>query len=173
MIMGGGIATAILLLVLLPLLLKTCTERKGAKRALWSCLLMSVVLFAYGGLLGGMIRWQNVVIPAHYHGSIVGVTLAFMGIAYLYLPKFGYRDVASWRMAYWQPIVYAGGQIMHISGLAWSGGYGVLRKTPGGMADLSSDVKAALGFMGAGGLLAIIGGLMFVVIMILAVRKKN
>lgn len=173
MIMGGGIAPGILLLVLLPLLLKTRTERKGGKRALWSSLLMSLLLFGYGGLLGGMIQGQNVVIPAHYHGSIVGVTLAFMGVAYLLLPRFGYREVSGWRTSFWQPIVYGGGQILHISGLAWSGGYGVLRKTPGGMANLSPDVKAALGLMGAGGLLAIIGGLMFVVVVILAVKKPK
>jgi hypothetical protein len=173
MIMGGGIAPAILLLVLLPVLAKTRAARMGAQRALWSSLLMSLLLFGYGGLLGGMIQGQNVVIPAHYHGSIVGVTLAFMGVAYLLLPRFGYREVSSWRTAFWQPIVYGGGQILHISGLAWSGGYGVLRKTPGGMANLSPDVKAALGLMGAGGLLAIIGGLMFVIVVILAVKKPK
>lgn len=171
MIIGNGIAPALLGLILIPILWNSRAMRKSSQRALWSVLLMSVILFLYGGILATMIRGQNVVIPAHYHGSIVGVTIAFMGIAYMWLPKFGYRDVSSWRMAYWQPIVYGAGQLMHISGLAWSGGYGVLRKTPGGMADLAPSVKAALGFMGAGGLIAIISGLMFVIVVIKSVRR--
>lgn len=172
MILAGGFAPGLLALMLLPLLWKTRGERKGVARALWSCLLMSVALFLYGGLLGGMIRDQNVVIPAHYHGSIVGVTLGFMGAAYLLLPRLGYTDVAGWRMAYWQPIVYGLGQALHISGLGWSGGYGVLRKTPGGMDALPMDVKMAMGFMGLGGLIAIIGGLLFVVVMAKAMLRK-
>lgn len=164
MIAGNGIAPTILALWIVPGLITFRNARHGEKRALWSAATMSILLFIYGGVLGALITGQNVVIPAHYHGSIVGVTLAFMGVAYLLLPEFGYRNVSGWRLAYWQPIVYGVGQIMHISGLAWSGGYGVLRKTPGGLEALAPSVKAAMGFMGLGGLLAIIGGFMFVVV---------
>lgn len=169
----NGIAPAVFLLLLLKPLWSSRAERKGNNRALWSSLVMSVLLFIYGGALGLMIEGQNVVIPAHYHGSIVGITLAFMGVAYLLFPKLSYKEVAGWRLAYWQPIVYGVGQIMHISGLAYSGGYGVLRKTPGGMENLEPAVKAALGFMGLGGLIAIIGGFMFVIVAAKAVWKKN
>lgn len=172
MIVVGGIAPAVLAFRLAPKLWATRALRQSGQKALWSSLLMSVVLFIYGGLLGCAIQGQNVVIPAHYHGSIVGVTLAFMGAAYWLLPQFGYRDVSGWRMTFWQPIVYGGGQLMHISGLAWSGGYGVLRKTPGGMENLPVDVKAAMGFMGLGGLIAIIGGFMFVIVVGKALLKK-
>lgn len=173
MIIAGGIAPVLLSLYLIPALIASRKIRKGAQRALWSSLVMSVLLFMYGGILAEFIRGQNVVIPAHYHGSIVGVTLGFMGAAYLFLPVFGYKDVSSWRMAYWQPIIYGGGQLMHISGLAWSGGYGVLRKTPGGMDGLSTSVKAAMGFMGLGGLIAIIGGFMFVIVVWKAISIKR
>lgn len=172
MIAGGGIAASIMGLCLLPLMWSQRGQRKGENRALLSTLFMSVLLFLYGGVLAGMIQGQNVVIPAHYHGSIVGVTLGFMALAYLLLPRFGYRPVAGMKLAFWQPIVYGGGQLLHISGLAWSGGYGVLRKTPGGFAEVSAGVKAAMGLMGAGGLLAIIGGLMFVLVVIKSVRNK-
>ena len=129
-------------------------------------------LFLYGGLLGLLITGQNVVIPAHYHGSIVGITLAFMGYAYLMLPQFGYRAVAHMRTAYWQPIIYGVGQVMHVSGLAYSGGYGVLRKTAGGVGELAPNIKIALGFMGLGGVLAIAGGLMFVIVVAKALTAK-
>lgn len=173
MIMAGGIAPTILSLFIIPVLWQKRAERKGGQRAIWSVLFMSLLLFIYGGLLGGLIQDQNVVIPAHYHGSIVGVTLAFMGISYLLLPRFGYKNVAGWKLAYWQPIIYGVGQIIHISGLAYSGGYGaVQRKTPcGEMLPLAGDIKAAMGFMGLGGVLAIIGGLMFVVVVWRAVRR--
>ena len=145
-----------------------------ATRAYTSTLVASLVLFGAGGVLGLMITGQNVTIPAHYHGAIVGITLALMGYAYALLPRYGYASVAHTRLAFWQPIVYGIGQLMHIGGLAYSGGYGVLRKTPAGeMAHMAPDVKAALGFMGMGGLLAIIGGILFVVVMVRALKNKH
>ena len=132
----------------------------------------SVVLFASGGVLGFMIEGVNVVIPAHYHGSIVGVTLAFMGMSFLLLPVFGYRaPQGKWANA--QPIIYASGQMMHIIGLAWSGGYGVQRKTAGAAQGLDSLAqKAGMGLMGLGGLVAIIGGIVFLVIVLRSIYRK-
>ena len=149
---------------------KTRQRVNASNRAYASSLVASIVLFAFGGALGLMIAGQNVIIPAHYHGAIVAVTLSLVGLAYAMLPQFGYQSVAGTRLAFWQPIIYGVGQLMHVGGLAYSGGYGVLRKTAGGFADMSPDVKAALGVMGMGGLLAIIGGFMFVVVMLRARR---
>lgn len=164
MMVAGGIGPFIVALSVLPRL------QNIGKNACTSSLVMSLLLFGYGGVLGLMIHGQNVTIPAHYHGSIVGVTLAFGGIAYFFLPRFGYRDVSRTRLAFWQPIVYGTGQIMHISGLAWSGGYGVLRKTPGA---LEGSAKAAMGLMGGGGFIAIIGGLMLVIAVWRSVRPAR
>src|SRR5690606_38075985 len=129
-------------------------------------LVMSVILFLFGGMIGGMIREENVVVPAHYHGSIVGITLAFMGLTYWLLPLFGYKNMSGTKLAYWQPIICGIGQIMHVAGLGWSGGYGVLRKTPGGLAGAPVEVKIAMGIMEWGGLLAVIGGVMFLVVVV-------
>ncbi len=171
MILCNGIAPTILALWILPGILTFHRFRLGENRALWSCVLMSFTLFIYGNILGAFIAGENVIIPAHYHGTIVGITLAFMGYAYMMLPRFGYKPVTHTKLAYWQPIIYGVGQIMHVSGLAYSGGYGVLRKTVGGVSELAPNVKAALGIMGLGGLLAIIGGLMFVVVVAKSIRK--
>ena len=137
------------------------------QRPLRAALLASLLLFTVGGILGFLIQGVNVVIPAHYHGSIVGVTLAFMGMAYLLLPKLGFQ-APSGRMASWQPWVYGIGQLMHITGLAISGGYGnIQRKTAGAAQGLDNLPEiAGMGLMGLGGLIAIIGGLMFVVVML-------
>ncbi|MBQ0930449.1 cbb3-type cytochrome c oxidase subunit I [Ideonella sp. 4Y16] len=137
-----------------------------------SALLFSLLLFATGGVLAYMIRGVNVVVPAHYHGSIVGVTLAFMGLTYALLPLLGYRPVqAAW--ARWQPVVYGGGQLMHILGLAWSGGYGVQRKVAGAQQVLTTlPEKIGMGMMGLGGLIAIIGGVMFAWACIQSMRPR-
>ena len=66
---------------------RTCD---AAARPLRAALLASVLLFAAGGVIGIFISGSNVRIPAHYHGCIVGVTLALMGLVYHLLPRLGY-----------------------------------------------------------------------------------
>lgn len=133
----------------------------------------SFLLFALGGVLGYLIQGVNVVIPAHYHGSTVGVTLAFMGLTYVLLPRLGFASPLG-RLAVWQPYVYGFGQMIHILGLAWSGGYGVQRKTAGAEQMLTTlPQKIGMGMMGLGGLIAVIGGLMFVVVCWRAMRGRR
>ena len=165
---GHGLMTPLILLVLiaLPKTLKLSSPVKSA-------LLSSILLFIAGGILAFMIRGVNVVIPAHYHGSIVGVTLAFMGLAYVLLPRLGYGQVEG-HMAHWQPYVYGGGQLIHIIGLAWSGGYGVQRKVAGSeQVLLTWQQKTGMGMMGLGGLIAIIGGVLFVLVCLKAIKNKR
>ena len=139
---------------------KSAGEARYLRAALWS----SVVLFAVGGVLGFMISGLDIVIPAHYHGATVGVTIAFMGLTYYLLPRLGFAALPE-RMAFWQPVLYGGGQLMHVIGLAWTGGYGVQRKTAG----LAQGVDrlgevAGMGLMGLGGLVSVIGGLLFLIV---------
>ena len=77
-----------------------------------------MMLFTVGGVLGFLISGLDIVIPAHYHGSTVGVTIAFMGLCYYLLPRLGFGDLPP-RMAWLQPWFYGGGQLLHIIGLAW------------------------------------------------------
>jgi heme/copper-type cytochrome/quinol oxidase subunit 1 len=141
-----------------------------AHAPLRSALVASMLLFAAGGLIGVFISGSNVKIPAHYHGCIVGVTLALMGLVYLLLPRLGYRAPVG-HLATWQPALYGGGQLLHIIGLVWSGGYGVQRKVAGAEQVLRSTSEiAGMGLMGLGGLIAIIGGLLFVLVVWKALR---
>jgi hypothetical protein len=138
-----------------------------------SAFVASFVLFALGGVLGYLIQGVNVVIPAHYHGSTVGVTLAFMGLAYVLLPHLGFERADGW-LATWQPYVYGAGQLIHVVGLAWSGGYGVQRKVAGADQMLSTlPQKIGMGMMGVGGLIAVIGGLMFVLVCLRAMSRRR
>ncbi|MDT8452187.1 MAG: cbb3-type cytochrome c oxidase subunit I [Gammaproteobacteria bacterium] len=163
----GGLTVLPLMLIVIMSVIST-RNRDAALRPARNALLASIILFSTGGILGFMIEGVNVVIPAHYHGSIVGVTLAFMGLTYYLLPRLGFRATVS-RAARIQPWIYGGGQMMHILGLAWSGGYGVQRKTAGTAQGLENLPEiAGMAMMGLGGLIAIIGGLIFVVVTIRA-----
>jgi cytochrome c oxidase subunit 1 len=168
MIHAGGIAPLIVGLYVTVSLFRLGRIARE-HRAYYAVLVMSLLVFAGGGIIGYMIMGQNVTIPAHYHGSIVGVTLSLMGIAYILLPQLGYAPVAGTRLALWQPILYGVGQLLHVGGLAVSGGYGVLRKST---EELSGAAKVTMGIMGLGGMLAIIGGLLFVVVVVRSVRAK-
>ncbi len=138
-----------------------------------SALIFSIILFGVGGIIGFMISGSDVRVTAHYHGSIVGVTLAFMGMTYHLLPHLGFRKVTG-RAARWQPGIYGTGQLMHIIGLAWSGGYGVQRKTAGAEQGLEKfEQIAGMGLMGLGGLISIIGGVIFLVVVYKAMRPKK
>ena len=162
----GGLFSLPLGLVICWAFLTSKLDINDDNKAAMAAFLSSIILFATGGIIGFLIHGVNVVIPAHYHGSIVGVTLAFMGIAYYLLPKFGYRKPDS-KMAHMQPYVYAGGQLMHVLGLAWSGGYGVQRKTAGSAQGLDSLPEViGMGMMGLGGLISIIGGVLFLIVML-------
>ncbi len=154
-----------------------------------TALILSILVFFAGGLIGILISGVNLSIPAHYHGSIVGISIAFLGFAYIFcfqnsiwmrsdktiskelfilpiLPKqFIQPDKTLHAYSKWPNIqlkVISFGQLLHISGLALAGGYGILRKNPEEKIALSA--KIYMGMLGAGGLIAIIGGLMFVYI---------
>ena len=87
---GGGLAIFPFMLAILYALV-TAPAAGFPSRPLRAALGWSVALFGAGGLIGLAIQGSNVRIPAHYHGAIVGVTLAFMGIAYHLLPRLGRR----------------------------------------------------------------------------------
>ena len=143
----------------------------GPTAPLRAALLASLLLFAAGGLIGVVISGSNVRIPAHYHGCIVGVTLALMGLVYHLLPRLGYGTPQG-RLATLQPAVYGVGQLMHIVGLVWSGGYGVQRKVAGAEQVLRSTGEVAgMALMGLGGAVAIAGGLLFVAVLIRSLRQ--
>ena len=168
----GGLSSIPLGLAVVASLWKA-DRQEGEGRYLRSALLSSIALFAVGGVLGFMIAGLDIVIPAHYHGSTVAVTIAFMGLCYFLLPRLGFGHPPA-RMAFWQPIIYSGGQFLHITGLAWSGGYGVQRKTAGlaqGL-DRFSEV-AGMALMGLGGLISVIGGLLFLVVAFKAIRGQK
>jgi hypothetical protein len=159
---GGGLAVVPVGLAVIAALWRA-PRVPPAARPLRASLIASLALFAAGGLIGFAIEGSNTRVPAHYHGCIVGVTLALMGLTYLLLPRLGWGRPS--RLANVQPYVYGLGQLLHIAGLVWSGGHGVQRKVAGAEQTLRTASETfGMGLMGAGGLIAVVGGILFVVV---------
>ncbi|MGN7618800.1 MAG: cbb3-type cytochrome c oxidase subunit I [Ehrlichia sp.] len=156
---------------LIPISLFTLTlfYFKTLLRPGYHSLLCATLLFSYGGILGMLSIHGNVTIPAHYHGSIVGMTIAFMGFIYWIMPKLNFGTIKN-SIYNFQIYLYSLGQFLHITGLEWLGGYGAIRKVtylPGAAS------KIAQYCFTIGGLLAIIGGCLFVAIILIQICKKK
>ncbi|MDH4184730.1 MAG: hypothetical protein OEV92_10935 [Nitrospinota bacterium] len=106
--------------------------------------------------------------PAHYHGIIGAVTLGFMTYALRATGQAGWLRVSQrWQMA--QVTLYGAGQTVFVTGLFIGGLAKLPRKTFGAAQELDTILKkVGMGVMGVGGLLAVAGGVMFVVFMLKA-----
>jgi cytochrome c oxidase subunit I len=109
-------------------------------------------------------------VPAHLHETVVGgMTLAFMGFAYLLVPLLTRRQLWSQKLASIQAWLYGVGLLVMVLGQTWAGALGVPRRTfeisyggaePGGW-------NLPMNIAGAGVALASAGGALFVVIMVM------
>ncbi|GMQ99210.1 MAG: cbb3-type cytochrome c oxidase subunit I [Zetaproteobacteria bacterium] len=136
------------------------------QRHLYLALLFSIILFATGGILGLFIGESSTLITAHYHGSIVSVTMAFMAMTYYWLPRFSFAT-PNLKWARIQVYAYAVGQMLHIIGLAWGGGHGMKRKVVGTTQDIG--VHAWLtpqDLVGLGGVIAVLSGILFAIVVL-------
>jgi cytochrome c oxidase subunit 1 len=136
-------------------------------------LLLSILVFSVGSFFGLFVDGTDTRTPAHYHGVIGGINLAFMGLFFgLFLPLLE-RDLNNGNFAKASAWFYAVGQILHSSGLFWAGGYGAPRKVAG--ADQGVEALGAsmgLYLMGIGAVIAVIGGVMFIYLVTQALLKK-
>jgi hypothetical protein len=92
------------------------------------------------------------------------VTLAFMGVFYTLLLPLLVRPLPSRRTMALSLHLFAWGQLAACLGLFLAGGHGAPRKVAGaaqGLGDIAA--YAGLGLNGLGGLVAVIGGIVFVV----------
>jgi cytochrome c oxidase subunit 1 len=113
-------------------------------------------------------------VPGHFHGTVVaGTTLAFMALTYLVVPLIFRRDLVFKEVAKWQPYVFAAG----VGGLSLfmmgAGTLGVSRRhwdITFSDATLTFDYPATaslmLGLNGISGVVAGIGGVMFIVVVV-------
>lgn len=131
----------------------------------------SAALTVAGFVLGALIRGSNTVVPGHYHAAIGAVTASFMAATFVLLeplgwPLAGRRSAA---LARWQPVLFGGGQFVFALGFAIAGAAGMARKTYGQEQSARTLTETAgLAVMGLGGLVAVIGGILFLQLVLTA-----
>jgi cytochrome c oxidase subunit 1 len=152
----------------------------------FSSLVLSVVVFGFvGGITGvtlgteqiNIIAHNTLRIPGHFHSTVVsGTALAFMGATYYLLPLIFRRKVAFWKLAQWQPYLFAGGLLLVVMGMTFAGSFGVPRRhwdisfsqAPYDV-PFNPSVDIFLAMVGIGGIIAVTGALSFILIAVKSV----
>jgi len=152
----------------------------------FAALMLSLILFGFmGGITGvtfgaeqvAIISHNTLRIPGHFHTTVVaGTTLAFMGLTYYVVPLIWRRRIVAPKLALFQIYAFGIGIAIFAAGMTTAGSYAVPRRHwdvqfTGAM--FQPPVEAAayvfLGIMGLGGLIAALGGALYVVITVLSV----
>lgn len=158
-----GILAALLLISLLHTLWQL--PRNDNLRHL---LLLATGLFLAGMYLGVLIDQNNARVPAHYHGAIGGITLVFMGMVYQLIHDWFGMPLQQ-RLLRWQASLYASGLALLMAGLVVAD---IPRKT---VAVIDSSLRTTIGhsLTGLGGMLALIGSLLFLWLALSALIKTG
>lgn len=136
-------------------------------------LVLSPVVFGVGGAMGLLISGSDTRTPAHYHGMITGVNLACMGLFLkIVLPKVAAAPAQTPGLRA-QILLFGLGQLAACIGLFWAGGYGAPRKLAAGQVRLLDGAVWGMYLNGIGALLAVAGGVLFVVTVVKALRKRG
>jgi len=152
----------------------------------FSSLILSIVIFGFvGGITGvtfgteqiNLIAHNTLRIPGHFHATVVGGTaLAFMGATYYLLPLIFRKQVAFWPLAKIQPYVFALGMLIFTIAMTFAGTFGVPRRHwditfSNTTFDLqySPAVDLVMGIMAVGGLIAALGGFLYILVTVWSV----
>lgn len=126
-----------------------------------AAMIVSLGLFGAGGAVGYAVGGGTAVLVAHAHAMGAAVSLAFMGLAFVLLPRLGYAAACGGAAAA-APWLFGGGQVLLATGLAWAGHHGLSRKADDVAQALSGSAQAAgVGLAALGGALALAGLALF------------
>ena len=142
---------------------------------------LSLILFGFiGGITGvvmgteqiNLIIHNTIYVPAHFHATVVtGTTLTFMALTYLLIPVLFRRGIFLPWVAKMQPYVFAGGMTLMILFMLGAGTLGVSRRhwdmdfTGAALSfEYPGTAYLMMAIAGIGGVLAIAGGVMFMVV---------
>ena len=144
---------------------------------------LSLVMFGFiGGISGvvlgseqiNLIMHNTMYVPGHFHGTVVaGTTLAFMAITYLVVPLVFRREIMFKKLAQWQPYVFGLGVAGISLFMMGAGTLGVSRRhwditfsdAPVAF-DYPGTAFMMMGLNGVFGVLAALGGLMYIVVVV-------
>lgn len=161
------------------------------RRAPWgdpgfSSLAFSVVVFGFvGGITGvtfgteqiNIIAHNTLRIPGHFHATVVsGTAMAFMGVTYYVIPLIFRKKVAFWSLAKIQPYLFAGGMLIFSMAMTFAGTFAVPRRhwditfqnAPFDV-QFSPAVDLLLGIMAVGGIVAALGGGIYILVTVWSV----
>ena len=183
----------------IPAAMEVALRRQGYRRGLlewlrkapwrepgFSSLVLSMIIFGWiGGVTGvtigteqiNMLAHNTLRVPGHFHATVVaGTTLAFMGLTYYLIPLIFRRELKLKRWATWQPYVFGLGMALVAIGMIAAGLQGVSRRhwditfaQAPFPAAIPGTVHLALAILGIGALIAVIGGAMFITIVLASV----
>ena len=152
----------------------------------FSGMVLSVIIFGFlGGITGvtlgteqiNIMAHNTLRIPGHFHVTVVGGTaLAFMAVTYYVLPLIFQKRVAFWKIAKLQPYVFAAGITVMSMGMTFMGIFGVPRRhwdmnaaDAAFPVEFHPAVNILQAVFGVGGMLAAVGGLMFILCAVVTV----
>lgn len=123
----------------------------------------AIFLFVFGGVLGFFEGSVDTRTPAHYHAMLIACALSFMALYFgLFFPLLA-RRTSRRHLRTAMYLLLAGGQSLHSLGLYIAGTQGMGRKIAGAEQDIDSTTKfISLGLQGVGGVIAVIGGIIFI-----------
>jgi cytochrome c oxidase subunit I len=177
-----------------PASVEVAQRRKGLTKGLFewlakapwgnpgfAALALSLGLFGFiGGITGvtfgaeqvNIISHNTLRIPGHFHATVVaGTTLAFMGLTYYVLPLIFRRFLISEKLATLQIYLFGIGMTIFVGGMTTAGSYAIPRRhwdVQFVSAIFQPPVEAGafvfLGIMGVGGLFALLGGALYVLV---------
>jgi cytochrome c oxidase subunit 1 len=161
------------------------------RRAPWgdpgfSSMIFSIIVFGFvGGITGvtfgteqiNIIAHNTLRIPGHFHATVVsGTALAFMGATYYVIPLIFRKKVAFWKLAKIQPYLFAIGMLIFSMSMTFAGSFGVPRRhwditfaqAPFDI-EFNPAVDLLLGIMAIGGLMAAVGGGIYILVTVWSV----
>ena len=128
-----------------------------------------------GGVQLNMIAHNTLIVPAHFHMTVVaGTTLSFMGMTYILVPLMVRRDLFLPGLAKIQPYLFGLGMLVFGIGMGLAGHYGVPRRhwditfpsmtqLSGGLYD-RGDIHWTLGLMAVGAMIAVTAGAIYIIV---------
>jgi cytochrome c oxidase subunit 1 len=177
-----------------PAAVEVAQRRKGLSKGMFewlakapwgnpgfAALALSLTLFGFmGGITGvtfgaeqvNIISHNTLRIPGHFHATVVaGTTTAFMGLTYYVVPLIFRRQLISTTLATTQVYLFGIGIALFAGGMTTAGSYAIPRRhwdVQFAQSLFQPPIEPAafffLGLMGIGGLLAAVGGALYVVV---------
>ena len=152
----------------------------------FSGMFISLIGFGFIGGISGVVMGteqiniiihNTIYVPGHFHATVViGSTLAFMALTYFLIPTLFRRQVVMPGLAKWQPYLFGIGMMVFTMAMMGAGTLGVQRRhwdmafTNAAIGfDYPASAYTLMGIVGISGVVAVVGGAIFVLITVLSV----